>query len=106
MILRVHSDASYLSEAKAHSHVGGLYYMGTADIENARLNGTVLTSTSIMKPILSSASEAEIGTLFDNCKKATILQTTLHEMGKQPATPIQTDNSTARRIANDSIKQQ
>jgi hypothetical protein len=61
----------------------------------------------IMKPILLSALEAEIGMLFDNCKKATILQTMLHEMGwQQPATPIQMDNSTACGIANDSIKQQ
>jgi hypothetical protein len=58
-----------------------------------------------MKPVSSSALEAEIGALFDNCKKATILWTTLHEMGwQQPATLIQTDNSTACWIANDSIK--
>jgi hypothetical protein len=107
MILRVHSDASYLSEAKARSCAGGLYYMGPADIDNADLNSAVLTSTSIMKPVLSSASEAEIGALFDNCKKATILRTTLHEMGwQQPPTPIQTDNSTACGIANDNIRQQ
>jgi hypothetical protein len=44
---------------------------------------------------------------FHNCKKATILRTTLQEMGyQQPATPIQTDNSTACEIANNSIKQQ
>jgi hypothetical protein len=51
--------------------------MGLADIGNAALNSTVLASTSIMKPILSLASEAEIGKLFDNCKKATILHTNL-----------------------------
>jgi hypothetical protein len=103
MILRVHSDTSYLSEVKAHSCAGGLYYMGTADIDNATLNSAVLTSMSIMKPVLSSASEDEIGMLFDNCKKATILQTTLHKMG---TTLIQVDNSTTCRITNNSIKQQ
>jgi hypothetical protein len=60
-----------------------------------------------MKPILSSASEAEIGTLFHNCKQATILRTTLQEMGYlQPVTPMQTANSTACGIANSNIKQQ
>jgi hypothetical protein len=60
-----------------------------------------------MKPVLSSASEAEIGTLFHNGKRATILRTTLHEMGYlQPATPMQTNNSTACGIANNNIKQQ
>jgi hypothetical protein len=105
MILQVHSDTSYLSESKARSCAGGLFYMGSGDIGNDTLNRTVLASTSIMKPILSSASEAEISLLFDNCKKATIQHTTLAEMGwLQPATPIQTDNSTACGIANNNIK--
>jgi predicted transposase YdaD len=62
-----------------------------------------------MKAVLSSASEAEIGALFENTKSATILRTTLEEMGypqPQPPTPVQTDNSTACGIANDNIKQQ
>jgi hypothetical protein len=85
MILRCHSDASYLSKLQARSRAGGFFYMGTVDIANT----TILASTTIMKPVLSSVSEAEIGALSHNCKKATILCTTLHEMGyKQPATPI------------------
>jgi hypothetical protein len=107
LILRCHSDASYLSESQARSRAGGFYYMGTADIKNTTINGAILASTTIMKPVLSSASEAEIGALFHNCKRATILRTTLHEMGyPQPATPMQTDNSTACGIANSNIKQQ
>jgi hypothetical protein len=77
------------------------------DIEDTTINRAILASTTIMKPVLSSPLEAEIGVLFINYKKATILQTTLHEMGyPQPATPMQTDNSTACRIANNKIKQQ
>jgi hypothetical protein len=77
--------------------------MGPADISNTTINGAILASTTIMKPVLSSASEADIGTLFQNCKQATILHTTLQEMGYlQPATPMQTNNS----IANSNIKQQ
>jgi hypothetical protein len=60
-----------------------------------------------MNSVLASASEAEIGTLFENTRKATILHTALKEMGyPQPPTPVQTDNSTACGIANDNIKQQ
>jgi hypothetical protein len=72
MILRCHSDASYLSESQARSRAGGFFYMGTADISNTTINGAILASTTIMKPVLSSASEAEIGALFHNRKKATI----------------------------------
>jgi hypothetical protein len=86
---------------------GGLFYRGSNDIGNNMLNSAILASTSIMKPILASASEADISMLFDNCKKATILHTTLAEMGwPQPATAIQTDNSTACGIANNIIKLQ
>jgi predicted transposase YdaD len=60
-----------------------------------------------MKVVLSSASEAEIGALFENTKCATILRMTIEEMGyPQPPTPVQTDNSMACGIANDNIKQQ
>jgi hypothetical protein len=81
--------------------------MGAPDIADTTINGAILASTTTMKPVLSSVLEAEIGALFDNCKKATILQTTLQEMGyPQPATPMQTDNSTVCGIMNDNIKQQ
>jgi hypothetical protein len=106
MILSVHSDASYLSETQARSRAGGFFHMGNTNREDSP-NGALLATTSIMKVVVSSAAEAEIGALFDNCKKATVLRTTLEEMGwPQPATPMQTDNSTACGIANSTIKQQ
>jgi hypothetical protein len=107
MILKIHSDASYLSESKARSRSAGHFYMGNKDNDDDTHNGSILATTQIMKAVLSSASEAETGALFDNTKRATILRTTLDEMGHpQPATPVQTDNSTACGIANDNIKQQ
>ena len=58
-----------------------------------------------IRQVVTSAAEAETGGLFSNMKEATMLRTTLTEMGyQQPATPIQVDNSTACGIANDSIK--
>jgi hypothetical protein len=92
MILKVHSDASYLSESRARSRAAGHFYMGNADDPTDTRNGSILAFTQIMKAVMSSASEAEIGALFENCKRATILRTTLEEMGHpQPATPVQTD---------------
>jgi hypothetical protein len=107
MILKVHSDASYNSEPKARSRAGGHFYMGNRDSTAEDKQGTVLASTAIMNAVLASASEAEIGALYENTRKASILRTTLEEMGyPQPPTPVQTDNSTACGIANDNIKQQ
>jgi len=55
---------------------------------------------------MASAAEAELGALFNNAQQATILRTTLMELGHpQPPTPMQADNSTATGIANDTLKQ-
>ena len=59
-----------------------------------------------MKNVVSSAAEAELGALFHNAQTACPLRVALEEMGHpQPATPIQTDNSTASGIINDTVKQ-
>ena len=55
---------------------------------------------------MSSAAEAEVGTLFDNSKEAARIRLTLQDMGQpQHATPIQVDNKGADDIANDTMKQ-
>jgi hypothetical protein len=109
MSLKIHSDASYLTAPKARSRVGGHFYLGnnprpeTPDI----LNGAVLTIAGILKNVVSSAAEAEIGGLYVNTREGEVLRTTLTELGwKQSGpTPVTTDNSTACGIANDTIKQ-
>jgi len=107
MILKIHSDASYLSAPKARSRSGGHFYLGNTPPTKEIYNGAVLALTGILKNVMSSAAEAEVGALFTNTKEGTILRTTLEEMGHpQPATPVTTDNSTACGIANDTIKQQ
>jgi hypothetical protein len=59
-----------------------------------------------MHEVVSSAAKAELAALFHNGKEACPLRITLEELGHpQPATPIQTDNSTAYGIANDTVKQ-
>ena len=106
MILRVHSDASYLTAAKARSRAGGHFYLHNADIKSSKLNGPILSIGKIMRVVMSSAAEAEVGALFHNCKGAVTIRTILTELGHpQPATPVQVDNSTAVAIANRQCKQ-
>jgi hypothetical protein len=56
--------------------------------------------------VVASAAESEVGACFQNVQTAAPLQITLMELGhKQLETPIQTDNSSAFEILNDTIKQ-
>ena len=117
MILHVHSGASYLSEKKARSRSGGIFFLSEDPLVDPLkapsptslpppLNGAVHVHSSIMSVVLSSATEAELGALFYNGKEAAMLRTTLHDMGHpQPATPIQTDNACAAGITNLTVKQ-
>ena len=83
MILNVHSDASYLSKANAHSRACGHFFMGwKADpAKPIKLNGAFFTLCAILRFVVASATEAELGALFLNCKQAIIFQLTLEEMG-------------------------
>ena len=108
MILRGHSDASYLCAPKARSRVGGYFYLGKDEkrVSDNFQNGPLLTPCVVMKHVMSSAAEAEMGVAFHNTKEAVALRTTLAELGHpQPPTPIQVDNSTAAGITNRTIRQ-
>lgn len=108
MVLNVHSDASYLSERKARSRSGGLFFMSSSfnPTNGAKVNGAIHVLSAIMKNVLSSAAEAEVAALFENSQEACSRRTTLAELGHpQPPTPIQTDNSIAHGIVNDTVKQ-
>ena len=95
MVLAIHSDASYLTEPKARSRAGGHFYMSN----NAKVppnNGAILNIAQIIRNVMTSAADAEIGALFINTRQAIPAKYQLEEMGhKQPATPVQTDNTTA-----------
>ena len=59
-------------------------------------NGAFHNIVQIIKSVMSSAAEAEIGALFLNSRQAIPARTLLEEMGHvQPPTPIMTDNTTA-----------
>ena len=116
MVLHVESDASYLSETKARSRVAGYHYLSTTpttpgkaplpDAPSPPLNGPINVVSKIMREVLSSAAETELGSLFYNGKEAVSKRITLEELGHlQPPTPVVADNSTASGIANDCVKQ-
>jgi hypothetical protein len=104
MVLAIHSDASYLNEPKARSRIGGHHFLSTNDAIPAN-NGAVLNISKVLKAVMSSAAESELGALFVNAKHAVPQRTTLEEMGHpQPRTPMQTDNSTAYGVVNHKIQ--
>ena len=100
MVLAAHSDAGYLNEANARSRAGGHHYLS----ENTKFppnNGAIQNIAEIIKAVMSSAAEAELGALYINARKAIEERNILEEMGHpQPPTPMQTDNSTAEAIIN------
>ncbi len=109
MILNIHSDASYLLEANARSRTCGHFFMGWMPKDNKpiRLNRAFNVSTTILRFVVASAAEAELGALYHNCQTGISFQLTLTEMGHpQPKTPVRCDNTTAVGIANNTIKQQ
>jgi hypothetical protein len=104
MVLVVHSDASYLSEPKARSRAGGHFSM-SADTNDPPNNGAVLNIAQLIKSVMSSAAEAELGALYINAREAVPQRQLLEEMGHpQPPTPIQTDNSTALGVVTSNIQ--
>jgi hypothetical protein len=69
MILHLHSDASYLSEKEAKSRAGGFFYMGSSISTDKKLtNGAILIINKVLKHVMSSAAEAEIGAVFYKCQ--------------------------------------
>ena len=104
MILAGHSDASYLSEKEARSRAGGYWFLSN-NSPHPPNNGAVLNISKVIKVVMSSAAEAELGGLFINAREAVYIRKILAKMGHlQPRTPLQTDNSTAKGVVNNNIQ--
>jgi hypothetical protein len=116
MYLHIYNDASYLSEAKARSRVGGTFFLSDRP-KNAsttpsptatppQYNDAIHIIRSIMRNVMASATEAELAALFHNARDGIPLRTALIKMGHpQAQIPIQTDNACAAGIANETVKQ-
>ena len=108
MILHIHTDGSYLSAPKARSRAGGYHFLSNGDTEDPPLNGAIHVHSSIIRNVMSSAAEAEIGAAYLNAQDACPMRQTLIDLGHtQPTTgtPLQTDNACAEGILNDTVKQ-
>jgi hypothetical protein len=106
VVLTIHSNTSYLSKSKARSQAGGHFFL-SSDTEDPINYGAVLNLAQIIKAVMSSAAEAELGALYINAREAVPQCQTLAEMNhKQPSTPMQTDNSTALGVVSNNIQPQ
>jgi hypothetical protein len=81
MILHIHSDASYLSVSNARSRLGGLFLLGNNPPEQDTLNGSILNVASVIKNVVASAAESEVGACFHNAQSGAPLRVTLTELG-------------------------
>ena len=70
MVLAVHSDASYLNEEEARSQAGGHHFL-SEDVPFPPNNGAIHNVAEIIKGVMSSAAEAELGAMYINaCKQS------------------------------------
>ena len=105
MVLHTHSDASYLSAPNSRSRAGGFLFLGSKQAPSP-LNGPLHCEVKIIRNVMASSAESEIGALFINTRAIIPLHTTLHELKHpQPPSPIQTDNVVAHGFATKTIKQ-
>jgi hypothetical protein len=88
---------------KARSQAGGHMFMAGNE-EIPFNNGAILNISQIIRAVMSSALEAELGALFIDAKTAVSIPQTLIKLGHpQPCTPMQTDNAPAHSLLNNKI---
>ncbi len=104
MVLAVHGNVSYLNEEEARSRAVGHHFL-SEDVPLPPNNGTIHIVAEIIKGVMSSAAEAELGAMYINACKAVEERIILEQMRhKQPATPVQVVNSTAKGIINKRVQ--
>jgi len=75
------------------------------DKKPIKLNGAIFTLCNVLKWVVASAPEAELGALFLNCKEGKVIRNILLDMGHpEPATPVHCDNDTAVGITHGTVK--
>eukprot|EP00804_Cyclotella_cryptica_P012317 CCRYP_020810-RA/>CCRYP_020810-RA protein AED:0.37 eAED:0.37 QI:0/0/0/1/1/1/2/0/434 len=104
MVLAIHSDAGYLNKEGARSRAWGHHFL-SENVPNPSNNRAIYNKASIIKSVMSSTAEAELGALYTNARKGVEIRHILEEMGhKQSPTPVQTDDSTADGIINSQVQ--
>ena len=95
MILNIDSDVSYLSEPQAKSRVAGHFFRGEIpqDKKPIMTNGNIFNVCAILKFVVCSAAEAELGALFIHAKAGKIVCPILQELDyPKSSTYIHCDN--------------
>ncbi len=72
MILVVHSNAGYCNKKTSHSQAKGHFFLLNKD-KFPPNNGAIFTNATIIKAVMASAAEAELGALYLNAKEAVYL---------------------------------
>jgi hypothetical protein len=103
MILCAYANASFLNESQSHSHAGAHIFLSEND-PFPRFNSAVLSIAQIIMFVMASAAVSKLAALFITARKMIPHRQTLIDMGwPQPKSPIQTDNSTAAGVVNNTI---
>ena len=104
MVLVIHSNTGYFNEPNTRSRAGGFFFLFN-HAAHPPINGAILNIAQIIKQIILSAIEAELGALYITAREAVNIHNILKQMGhKQPATSIQTDNLTAEGVINSKMQ--
>ena len=86
MILYIHSDVSYLTALETKSRAGGYFYLGRklgkygVPTLGHVVNTLITILCSVLKNIMASEAEAEVGVLYENTHLVVPLQQTLIEL--------------------------
>ena len=110
MQLHVDSDAAYLVLPKARSRGAGHFYLSSTtppgtSIPQPPPNGPILTECVTLRNVMTSAAEAETGTLHHNGIAAIPIRVTLGELNHpQGPTYFKTDNDTAKGFLTSTIR--
>jgi hypothetical protein len=107
MVLHINLHASYLSEPKARSRVGGHFFLSSnTNSTNHIHNGSILAMSTVYNNALFSVIEAEVAGTFINAKEGVNVRSIIHSMGHpEPRTSLLTNNLTTFGIISGKMKQ-
>ena len=105
MIIKVHSDGSYLSVQGGKSRVAGCFYCGNiiSMWQDEPCEGSIYQECSIIKPVVASAAEWETDALFLNCQTTIMLRIKMGHL--QAATPMRIDNTATNNFVHNCMQQ-
>ena len=87
MVLYAHSDTGFHNESKGRNRAGAHIFLSENN-DMPRWTGPVLTLAKIIKFVMSSASEVELGAMFITSQEMVVMRQILQEMQwPQPKSP-------------------